>query len=72
MIFSGGNTFISPKFKFSSNSLKPLNIIINDFVALKKLKNVSAFTLIAESNGRKIPTRLNHQLIYSISEYLYH
>lgn len=64
MIFSGGNTFISPKFKFSSNSLKPLNIIINDFVALKKLKNVSAFTLIAESNGRKIPTRLNHQLIY--------
>ena len=63
-IFSGKKTFVSPSFKFASSSTKPLSINVNDFVNSKKIKNVSAFTLIAQSKNGKIPTRINHQLIY--------
>ena len=61
---SGGKEYVSDSFKFSSKSTKPLNIIVNDFVNSNKLRNVSAFTLFAETNNQQIPTRLNHQLIY--------
>ena len=56
--------FYSPKIKFSSNSKSPLSINVNEFVDSKNLKDVSAFTLIANSLGKNIPTRLSHQLIY--------
>ena len=63
-VFSKNKEYISPNFRFSSSSSKPLNIIINDFVDSKKIKDVTAFTIIANTKNKKIPTRLNHQLIY--------
>ena len=61
---SKGKEYVSPKYKFSSNSTTPFNIIINDFIKSKKLKDVTAFTIVAYTKNKKIPTRLNHQLIY--------
>ena len=63
-VFDGKNSFISPKFKFSSSSKSPLTINVNEFVNSKKLKNVTAFTVLAISSNKKIPTRVNHQLVY--------
>ena len=63
-IYSNGKEYLSPNFKFSSSSSVPLNIIVNDFVDTKKLKGVTAFTIIANTKNGKIPTRLNHQLVY--------
>ena len=42
------------------------------FVDSKKLKDVSAFTLIASSLGKNIPTRLSHQLIYGQLQFKAH
>ena len=64
-LFSKNKEFISPVLKFSSTSNSQLDIIVNEFVKSKKLKNISAFSLIARSKNGKIPTRVNHQLIYS-------
>lgn len=63
-VYCNGKDYSSKKFRFSSNSSKPLNIIVNDFVNAHNLKGVTAFTLIATTKQKKIPTRLNHQLIY--------
>ena len=63
-IYCNGKEYLSPNFKFSSSSSVPLNIIVNDFVDSKKLKGVTAFTIIANTKNGKIPTRLNHQLVY--------
>jgi hypothetical protein len=63
-VFDKKNYFLSPKFRFSSSSKSPLSINVNEFVDSKKMKNVSAFTLLATSTNGKIPTRVNHQLIY--------
>lgn len=63
-VLSNNKMYISNSHKFSSNSSNPLNLIINDFVDSKNLKNVTAFSILAFSKKRKIPTRLNHQLIY--------
>lgn len=63
-VYNKKGTYVSPKYKFSSSSKSPLNINVNDFVKSKKLKGVSAFTLMAYSSNGKIPTRVNHQLIY--------
>ncbi len=63
-IFYKDKTYISPNFKFSTSSTNPLSINVNDIVESQKLKKVSAFALVAESKNRKIPSRINHQLIY--------
>lgn len=63
-VFSKSKEYISSSFKFSSSSSKPLNIIVNDFVNSKKLEDVTAFTVLAVTKKKKIPTRLNHQLVY--------
>ena len=63
-IYSKNKTFISPVINFSSNSSQSLNICVNDYVNSNNLKDVSAFSLIAKSKNGKIPTRMNHQLIY--------
>jgi len=64
-IHTKNSAYISPSFKFSSSSKSELNIIVNDFVNSNKIKNVTAFSFIANSGKGKIPTRVNHQLIYS-------
>ena len=63
-IYSKEKTFLSPKLKFLSTSSTPLSINVNDFVKSKKLQDVSAFTLVANTVDGRIPTRVNHQLIY--------
>tara|TARA_B100001248_G_C27263719_1_gene399670 strand:- start:207 stop:839 length:633 start_codon:yes stop_codon:yes gene_type:complete len=63
-IFSKNKIFISPVINFSSNSSQSLNICVNDYVNSNNLKDVSAFSLIVKSKNGKIPTRINHQLIY--------
>lgn len=63
-VFDKKKYYVSQKFRFSSSSKIPLTININEFVDSKKLKNISAFTLLANSKNNKIPTRVNHQLIY--------
>ena len=62
--YANGKEYISPSFKFSSSSTTPLNIIVNDLINSQNLKGVTAFTIMANSKNGKIPTRLNHQLIY--------
>ena len=64
-IYGKNQEYISPAFKFSSTSNSQLNIIVNDFVNINKINDVTAFSLIAKSKNKKIPTRVNHQLIYS-------
>lgn len=51
-------------FKFQTNSKRPLNININEIMQEFKLNNVNAFTVRAVSSKGKIPTRVNHQLVY--------
>jgi hypothetical protein len=63
-IYSKDKIFISPKFNFSSNSLTPLSIDVNQFVESENLKDVSAFEVIANTSKGGIPTRICHQLIY--------
>ena len=63
-IFSKKGTFISKKMKFFSTSSFPLSININNLVESENLQDVSAFTLVADSSKGRIPTRVNHQLIY--------
>ena len=53
-VFSKGKEYTSASFKFSSSSSKPLDIIVNDFVESKKLKDVTAFTIMAYTK-RKNP-----------------
>ncbi|MDC1378683.1 hypothetical protein N8267_02285 [Pelagibacteraceae bacterium] len=63
-LFSKNDVFISPKKSISSSSKQALSININDLVKSANFKNVTAFTIIAKSQKGKIPTRVNHQLIY--------
>ncbi len=64
-VYSKKGTFFSKKINFLSTSSSPLTININEFVESKKLEDVSAFTLVADGSNGRIPTRVNHQLIYS-------
>tara|TARA_E500000178_G_scaffold183468_1_gene181892 strand:- start:1405 stop:2889 length:1485 start_codon:yes stop_codon:yes gene_type:complete len=63
-VFDKDKSHLSQQIEFSSKSKTPLILNVNDFVNAKNLKNVTAFTLIARSKNKKIPTRLSHQLIY--------
>ena len=63
-IYNKKGTFLTEKFKFSSTSTSPLSINVNDFVVSEKLQDVTAFSLVANSFDGRIPTRVNHQLIY--------
>lgn len=58
------NNFSSKNYKFKSNSKTPLEIDISEIVKKNNLKNLNAFTVTALSSKGKVPTRINHQLIY--------
>ena len=62
-IYGKNKEYISPLLSFI-NSNSQLNIIVNDFVTLIKLKMLRKI-FNCQINNRKIPTRVNHQLIYS-------
>ena len=56
--------FKSKVFKFKHSIQSPLTIDISKIVKDNLIANVNSFTIVAESIGGKIPTRVNHQLIY--------
>ena len=64
----GKKNFLTPEVEFSSAENLPLNINVNNFVDQEKLKEVTAFTVIAKTVKGGIPTRVNHQLIYGEKE----
>jgi hypothetical protein len=51
-------------FKFKTNAKRPLNINVSEIINKFKLNNINAFTVRAVSSKGKIPTRVNHQLVY--------
>ncbi len=63
-IDGAGQSFVSEEFMFTSPSHDPLAININDMVKQQGLKGVTAFSVLASAVSGKIPTRVNHQLIY--------
>jgi hypothetical protein len=63
--FKNKNEILKSKvYKFKTNSRAPLEINVSEIVSELKLKNITAFSVIAESINGKIPTRVNHQLVY--------
>ncbi len=67
-IFGKKKIFITPKIVFSSDENLPLNINVNEFVDLENLREVTAFTIVAKTAKKGIPTRVNHQLVYGKKE----
>lgn len=63
-IYNKGKTFRSDIKKIKSPSSSPIFFDINSIVKKSGFTNVSLFKVIAESIDDKIPTRVNHQLIY--------
>jgi hypothetical protein len=63
-IYSDGETFRSPFKAIKSPSNNPVAFDINAVVKKSGFTNVSLFKVIATSTDSKIPTRVNHQLIY--------
>ena len=63
-IYSDGKTFRSSPKVIKSPSNNSISFDINDIVNKSGFTNVNLFKVIATSNNNKIPTRVNHQLIY--------
>lgn len=63
-IYSDGKTFRSSSKIIKSPSNNSISFDINDIVNKSGFTNVNLFKVIATSNNNKIPTRVNHQLIY--------
>lgn len=51
-------------FKLTSPSSKPIHIDVDNFVKENGLAGITAFEVVAETDNGKIPSRVNHQLIY--------
>jgi len=67
--FKNKNKILKSKvYKFKTNSKIPLEINVSEIVSELKLKNITAFSVIAKSINGKIPTRVNHQLVYGGNE----
>tara|TARA_A100000164_G_scaffold382110_1_gene438522 strand:+ start:2511 stop:4007 length:1497 start_codon:yes stop_codon:yes gene_type:complete len=62
-IYRNKNSIFTKKYIFNSKQKKTLDININKIVDEFNLKEIDAFTVEAISK-KKIPTRVNHQLIY--------
>ena len=63
-IYSDGKTFRSLSKKIKSPSNNPVSFDINTIVKKSGFTNVSLFKVVVTSTDSKIPTRVNHQLIY--------
>ncbi len=67
--FKERNKIIKSKnFKFKTNAKSPLNINVSEIIKKLKLNNINAFTVRAVTLKGKIPTRVNHQLVYGSSK----
>ncbi len=49
---------------FISPSNATFNLNINEYVEKMNLKNITAFSVLATTKKKEIPSRINHQLIY--------
>ncbi len=67
-LFSKNKVFKSDVKKIISPSKKPISFNINDLVNKSNFSNVTLFKVVANTSTQKIPTRVNHQLIYSPCE----
>ena len=65
VVHCAGKDFETNGYKVTSPSLQPLYININDIVKKNKLKKVYSFSIIASAKNKKVPTRINHNLIYA-------
>ncbi len=63
-IYNENETFKSDIKNINSPSEKVISFDINQLVEKSEFKNVSLFKIVARSSEGKIPTRVNHQLIY--------
>ena len=63
-IYGGNETFKSDIQVIKSPSNSPILFDINDIVIKSGLNDVNLFKVVAQSSNGKIPTRVNHQLIY--------
>ena len=61
---NGNKIYKSVSKKISSPGKTPITFNIDELIQKYKLSNVSLFKVIATSLNGKIPTRVNHQLIY--------
>lgn len=67
-LFTENRIFKSDVKKIISPSNKPISFNINKLVIEFGLSNVTLFKVVANTSTQKIPTRVNHQLIYSPCE----
>ena len=63
-IINDNEVFYSSEKLLISPSGKEIKFDIDDIIKKNGLKNVSAFTLIGNTKDNKLPTRVNHQIIY--------
>ena len=63
-IYKKNKTYKSKVKKLKSPSNSPISFDINSLVKESGFKDVSMFKVVAKSTKGKIPTRVNHQLIY--------
>tara|TARA_B100001057_G_scaffold495793_1_gene595623 strand:+ start:146 stop:1630 length:1485 start_codon:yes stop_codon:yes gene_type:complete len=63
-IFDGNKKIVSDIKKIQSPGGNPITFDVDKLINEHKLKDVSLFKLVAKSKNNKIPTRVNHQLIY--------
>ena len=63
-IYSDNKTFKSDLKKIRSPSNNPILFNINEIVKKSGFDNVNLFKVVAQTSSGKIPTRVNHQLIY--------
>ena len=67
-ISSNGKEFISEEKILNSPSGKEIKFDIDKIISKEKLSKVTAFTLIGNTKNNKIPSRVNHQVIYGSSD----
>ena len=67
-VYNNGKTFRSDIQTIKSRSNNFILFDINAIVKKSGFKNVSLFKVIATSSNKKIPTRVNHQLIYGYND----
>ena len=63
-IRNGSNLFLSEAKAVKSPSGSSVTFNVDEIVNAAQLDNVSAFEVVAEAVGGRVPSRVNHQLIY--------
>ena len=67
-ILSDGKEYLSEEKILNSPSGNEIKFDIDKFIQKENLINVTAFTLVGITKNNKIPSRVNHQVIYGNSD----